>query len=171
MHARALSRPARSGFLLLSICLARPSPAGPDCSHPLFGNLEFGAGNEPYSVAVGDLDGDSDLDLAVANVYGANVSVLLNNGNGTFAADVLYGAGSYPSSVAVGDVDGDSDLDLAVANSESHNVSVLLNNGNGTFAAAVHYGAGGFSVAVGDLDGDSDLDLAVANGQSGDSVL
>jgi hypothetical protein len=64
------------------------------------------------------------------------VSVLLNNGDGTFAAHVLYGAGTTPGSVAVGDLDGDGDLDLAVTNFESDNVSVLLHadgdcNGNG----------------------------------------
>jgi hypothetical protein len=71
-------------------------------------------------VAVGDLDGDSDLDLAVAGV-----SLLLNDGSGTFAAAVSYGAAG--NSVAICDLDGDSDLDLAVANGGSNHVSVLLN--------------------------------------------
>ena len=44
-------------------------------------------------MAIGDLDGDLDLDLAVANYYSNNVSVLLNNGDGTFAARVTYGVG------------------------------------------------------------------------------
>ena len=47
------------------------------------------------SVAIGDLDGDLDLDLAVRTHCGANdVAVLLNNGDGTFATDVTYGAGT-----------------------------------------------------------------------------
>ena len=113
--------------LVLSLCLARQLAAGVDCSHPLFGNLQFGAGNLPISVAVGDLDGDSDLDLAVANYDGFNVSVLLNNGDGTFAAAVAYGTAFGPSSVAMGDLDGDSDPDLAVANFQnSDSISVLM---------------------------------------------
>ena len=52
-------------------------------------------------MAVGYLDGDQDLDLAVANYNSDDVSVLLGNGNGTFAADVLYAAGDRPFSVAV----------------------------------------------------------------------
>ena len=91
--------------------------------------IDYPAGERPSSVAIGDLDGDGDLDLAVANWYSDNVSVLLGNGDGTFQSAVNYGAGEYPSSVAIGDLDGDGDLDLAVANTISNNVSVLINIG------------------------------------------
>jgi hypothetical protein len=57
------------------------------------------------------------------------VSVLLGQGNGTFAAAVAYAAGSWPSEVTSGDFNGDKKLDLAVANSASDNVSVLLFTG------------------------------------------
>ena len=40
---------------------------------------DFGAGITPHSVAVGDFNGDGTPDLAVANLYSANVSVLINN--------------------------------------------------------------------------------------------
>ena len=39
----------------------------------------FGAGSFPYSVAVGDFNGDHKPDLAVANSDSNNVSVLINN--------------------------------------------------------------------------------------------
>jgi len=84
---------------------------------PLFySSLAYDAGDGPSSVCVGDLDGDNDLDLAVVNQTSDNVSVLLNNGDGTYAASVNYNAGDYPLSVCAGDLDGDYDLDLAVAN-------------------------------------------------------
>jgi hypothetical protein len=138
--------------------------------------VNYAAGYSPVSVAVGDFDGDTELDLAVANVGiseqclpcpPGSVSILLGNGDGTFAAAVSYGAGSYPNSVAVGDFDGDTDLDLAGADIGYNNVWILLGNGDGTFAAAVSYyraGSVSISVAVGDFDGDTDLDLVVANG-------
>jgi len=63
----------------------------------------------------------------VANWHDDDVSILVNNGDGTFAADVTYGAGTQPFSIAVGDLDADGDLDLAVANFYSENVSILLN--------------------------------------------
>ncbi|MDI1452030.1 VCBS repeat-containing protein, partial [Polyangium sp. 6x1] len=128
----------------------------------------------PHSVATADLNGDGKPDLAVANGSSDNVSVLLNQGNGTFAAAVHYAAGLIPTSVATADLNGDGKPDLAVANLISNNVSVLLNQGNGTFAAAVHYAAGTYpeSVATADLNGDGKPDLAVANSSSNNvSVL
>ncbi|MCH7702528.1 MAG: VCBS repeat-containing protein [Planctomycetes bacterium] len=90
-----------------------------DCPTLFGAHVLYGAGNGPSSVAIGDLDGDGDADLVVANSSDDNVSVLLNNGDGTFAAHVLYGVGNGPSSVAIGDLDGDGDADLAVVNAGS----------------------------------------------------
>jgi hypothetical protein len=81
----------------------------------------------PTSVFSADLDGDGDLDLATANYDSHNVSVLLNNGDGTFAPHSVYSVGDTPWSVFSADLDGDGDLDLATANSDPDNVSVLLN--------------------------------------------
>ncbi len=54
------------------------------------------------------------------------VVILLNNGNGTFAAAVNYGAGSVSWSVFSADLDGDNNNDLAVANRHHGYVSILL---------------------------------------------
>jgi len=130
--------------------------------------VNYGAGDRPISVFCADLDGDGDLDLALANDLSDNVSILKNKGDGTFQAEVNYSAGRYPGSVYCADLDGDSDLDLAVANYLSDNVSILKNNGDGAFLAKVDYvaGDGPFSLFCADLDGDGDLDLAVENTES-----
>jgi hypothetical protein len=122
------------------------------------------AGVDPYSVFCADLDGDADLDLAVANSTSDNVSILKNNGDGVFQ-DTVNWAGVDPRSLFCADLDGDNDLDLAVTNQYSNDVSIFENDGDGTFQSPVGYGTGGypFSVFCADLDGDNDLDLAVAN--------
>jgi hypothetical protein len=135
------------------------------CTHPLFLNPKYATGGEPWSVAIGNLDGINGPDLVVANLSSDDVSVLLNLGDGTFASAVAYASGDGPETVAVGDLDGDNDLDLAVANFHGDDVSVLLNQGDGTLAAAVAYAAGEepWFVAIGDLDRAGGLDLAVTN--------
>jgi hypothetical protein len=134
---------------------------------PLFDEppASYPVGDQPNSVAVGDLDGDNNLDLAVANEGSNNVSVLLGSGDGTFGTAAHYGGGTRCTSVAVGDLNGDDDLDLVVANEGSHDVSVLLGNGDGTFLPATNYSAGTTpsSVAIGDMDGVNGPDLLVAN--------
>ena len=69
-----------------------------------------------YSVTAGDFNGDGYLDLAVANYSSNTVSILLNNGNGTFTQSSTSGVGSDPHSITAGDFNGDGYLDLAVAN-------------------------------------------------------
>ncbi len=53
--------------------------AGASCTHPLFVGLKYAAGDEPLSVAIGDLDGVNGPDLAVANLFSDDVSVLLKH--------------------------------------------------------------------------------------------
>jgi len=126
-------------------------------------------GLNPYSVAVGDFNGDGKPDLAVANNSSNTVSILLGNGDGTFTPAASPATGGKPYSVAVGDFNGDGKPDLAVANYGSNTVSILLGNGDGTFTPAASPATGSHpdSVAVGDFNGDGKLDLAVANLFSG----
>jgi hypothetical protein len=145
--------------------------------------VDFATGPTPQAVAIGDLDGDGQPDLAVANSGGATVSVFRNvttAGNLTtasFAARVDFTTGAAPQAVAIGDLDGDGKPDLAVANGTDNSVSVLRNvsaAGTPAFAAKVDVATGGnpLALAIGDLDGDGRPDLATANGSgSSASVL
>ena len=62
------------------------------------------------------------------------MSVLRNNGNGTFSTLATPATGNHPRSVAVGDFDRDGLPDLATADTNSNRVTVLRNNGDGTFS-------------------------------------
>lgn len=68
------------------------------------------------------------MDLAVANGFSGNVTVLYNNGAGAFIRSEAYAAGDYPNSVATGDLEGDGEMDMAVANGYNNDVSVFINN-------------------------------------------
>jgi hypothetical protein len=120
------------------------------------------------AVALGDVDGDGDLDAFVTNNFNQADKVWRNDGTGTFTeTQSLGGADSF--GVALGDVDGDGDLDAFVATMDYDHSSgeankVWRNDGTGTFTETQSLGsAPSYDVALGDLDGDGDLDAFVAN--------
>ncbi|HEV8084500.1 MAG TPA: FG-GAP-like repeat-containing protein [Chitinophagaceae bacterium] len=91
--------------------------------------VDFTTGNAPYSVAIGDVDGDGKPDFVTANngtPY--SMSVLRNTstpGNISAAAKVDFTTGTAPISAAIGDVDGDGIPEIVIANSGSISVSVF----------------------------------------------
>jgi hypothetical protein len=131
------------------------------------------ADNGPYSIAVGDFNGDGKQDLAVTNVSSNSVSSLLGNGDGSFRPPMSFAVGNDPVSVTVGDLNGDGKQDLAVANIGSDSVSILLGNGDGSFGPAPNVAVGRYpySVAMGDFNGDGKQDLATANNQSDNASI
>jgi hypothetical protein len=134
--------------------------------------VDFATGLEPYSVSIGDIDGDGKSDLAVTNSKGNNVSVFRNTstpGNVSFAAKVDFITGTGPFSVSIADIDGDGKPDLAIANIYSYTVSVLRNtstSGSVSFSAKVDYATdiNPNSVTIGDLDCDGKPDLVATTG-------
>ncbi len=79
-------------------------------------------GNDPVCVVVGDFNGDGKADLATANNGDATATILLGNGDGTFAAAGFspVNTGDFPQSEAVADFNGDGVSDLAVANADNN---------------------------------------------------
>jgi hypothetical protein len=85
----------------------------------------YGVGTRPGAVASGDFNGDGKIDLAVANAMSNNISILLGNGDGTFAPAVNYAVGAVPESIAVSDFNSDGKSDLVVVNENSSNSGQL----------------------------------------------
>ncbi|MGR8935801.1 MAG: FG-GAP repeat domain-containing protein [Gammaproteobacteria bacterium] len=125
----------------------------------------FAARGDPNSVVAADFNGDGNTDVAAANKYSNNVSVLLGDGNGGFAPQTTFASGVAPNSVATADFNGDGKIDIITANEYSNNVSVLLGDGNGGFGAETRFAVGSFpaSVATADFNGDGNIDVVTAN--------
>ncbi len=127
--------------------------------------------------ALGDVDGDGDLDLATADSLEGTITVRLNLGDGTFGpALVLPSPAGNPRDVEFLEATGDDVLDFAVAFRDGPSeLAVFPGRGDGTFDAPVLHPSGLglsllFSMDAADLDFDGDLDLVIAAARLGDAV-
>jgi hypothetical protein len=130
----------------------------------------FAAEAAPVALVAGDFGGDGRLDLAVvgSGQVAGQLTVLLNQGDGTFGVPVAYAVGTAPDGLIVGDFNEDGRPDLAVANAGSNNVTLLLGIGAGAFQTqgSTTVGSSPFTLVAGDFNGDGRTDLAVTNAAS-----
>ncbi len=132
------------------------------------------ATNDTQAVALGDIDGDGDLDLVVGNLGQTN-HLYRNDGSGTFTAGGALGSVEKDTrAVVLGDVDNDGDLDIVTGNGSRELNRLYLNNGSGSFSAGTTIGStpegdlgddtwSTTDLALGDVNNDGWLDLVSAN--------
>ena len=136
----------------------------------------FYGGLHGHDIAVGDFNGDGNLDIATIPDPNLNsFTVLLGDGTGNLTVlNNFASGGTAPQRLAVADFNRDGLLDIAVLNNGSNTVAVLLGNGDGTFKTPVVYGTGGSSpsaIAIGDMNADGKPDIVVANHTNSFTVL
>src|ERR1017187_2817721 len=118
--------------LAASACLAASvSPARAQFSPSP--NSPFFSGHNPAAIAVGYFNNDTQPDLAVADINGTSVTILLGDGPGNFKAGGTITTGKGPSAIVVADFDGDKCSDIATANLDEGTVTILFGDCQGNF--------------------------------------
>jgi len=150
----------------------------PTAAQVTFSKASYPLQAAPSEVVAADVNGDHKPDLVVFSAGTGKISILLNNGDGTFASALNFSAGTNPlgaftnayPSIAVADLDGNSRLDIVVSDPANPgspagpSVRTFLGNGDGTFQPAIAF-ALDFNypvlVGVGDFNGDKKSDVAL----------
>jgi hypothetical protein len=126
----------------------------------------YSTGALASAIAASDLNGDGSIDLALIGKHPAPmtdgaVSVLLNQGDGTFVAGAGRQTNVPYTTIRLADLNSDGRVDAVVASSSSASgVATLLGGGDGSFAAPVAYPVGLTNcIAVADVNGDGAPDV------------
>lgn len=141
-----------------------------------FSTQGYSVGAGANQVIVADFNGDHIPDIATVNNSSNTVSILINNGDGTFRAHTEFATGAGPTGLAAVDLNKDGKMDLVTSNSTAdaaHSVSILLGNGDGTFQPHRDIDGGAIpnSITVGDFNHDGNPDIATSNFSSVNEIV
>jgi hypothetical protein len=147
------------------------------CFSQSFSTQSYPTGGLAGQIIAADFNGDHIPDIATVNGDTNTVSILINNGDGTFRPHLDFATGPGPNGLAAVDWNKDGKMDLVVSNggatAASQSVSILLGNGDGTFQP--HHDIIGAphanSIAVGDFNGDGNPDIATSSNSPVNAVL
>ena len=135
----------------------------------------IGDGN--WNIFTDDFNLDGYPDIAVSHGYWTQMgylSILMNNGDGTFVSDSTYeiNNGAEPLSVSGSDIDNDGDLDLATISRSDYGIYVYQNLGNGKFQLDTTYYVGSHprQVLFADVNADYQMDLVIPTLHAGGTV-
>ena len=139
--------------------------------------LDFNAGNKPGYVKLGDMDGDSKLDIVVLAEDDDKVGILRNTStsgvltSASFASRVNFKTGEIPYYISVGDLTGNGKLDILVTNFGDGTATVWQNKAKpGSIDSASFFkrlkftvGTNPYAGLLADIDGDAKTDILVSN--------
>ncbi|HYM75013.1 MAG TPA: FG-GAP-like repeat-containing protein [Candidatus Dormibacteraeota bacterium] len=108
----------------LDLAVTNGGDPGPFTISVLLGNgngtfqspVAYATGRYPLGIALGELNGDDKLDLAVTNQDDSTVSVLLGNGDGTFQGQIVFPTTGGGEGIVTGDFNGDGRIDVVATN-------------------------------------------------------
>ncbi len=139
-------------------------------SHKVFlPRYPYGSAGEPWDLDIGDLDGDGDLDVAVAARIQNVIALHLNDGKGGFHKSRWINTCGRPTRVVIKDINLDNKKDLIFICSATNHLAWRTNYGGLQFAKLKSIKTGGFptDLVVEDLNGDSYPDAVVVSNSEG----
>ncbi len=129
------------------------------CALPAYG--------QNHQVAIGDLNGDGQPDVVLANPSLSNIAVFLNTGGGSLGAGAFLAVAGRPDSLTLADINGDGHLDIllvVIDSSAVGHLQVMLGDGKGNFAPPTEIPTGTSgpisNPVTADFNGDGHLDIA-----------
>lgn len=142
----------------------------------------FPVGPSPYPASLGDVNNDGRQDIVATSSatgpqraqqlpFSRALTLLLNDGHGSFRASQLPLRTGQPWFVAIGDINGDRKADLVATHHDQQKLTVLVGDGKGGFnetsSSPFGFGRNVFSIALADMNRDGRPDVI---GVSGDGV-
>src|ERR1700743_3024207 len=157
--------------LVVTFCLF----ASLSCFSQSFSTKSYPVGSEPAQIITADFNGDHIPDIATATSASFTVSILINNGDGTFRPQLEFATGPRPLGLAAMDWNKDGKMDLVVVSAEAapeHKRGILMVNGDGTFQPRQYIpGApNAIMIAAGDFNHDGNPDIATGENLLGNDV-
>ncbi|CAF2871850.1 unnamed protein product [Rotaria sp. Silwood2] len=128
-----------------------------------------GPGSLPWSIALGYLNNDTFLDIAITNGWYNNIGIIMGYGNGTFGVQNMFSTGfnSLPNSIAFGDFNNDNQLDIVVSSRDAYNFHVFLVSYYADFTNEISLltdsSSRPYSIVADEFNQNNHLDLVVTN--------